>query len=165
MGAVTIDTKAEISQRLSALVGLDVSGVSHAVDMLTMQFGPQRQYTTLRGAVREGGAWALHVQCSWRLERAGAVVGTQDDLRGPDEKAHGAASRLREMLVEHGPAIVESVSANEAGGVVLTLSGDLRLIVIPDGIEGDEDWRFFAPGVDAAHLVIEGGTVAPESFD
>ncbi|MDR5749750.1 MULTISPECIES: hypothetical protein [unclassified Caballeronia] len=92
-------------------------------------------------------------------------MATVDDLRGPDDKAHSTADRLREMLVERGPSIVESVLVDEAGGVVLSLSRGFRLVVIPDGIEGDEDWRFFAPGVNAAHLVIEDGAVAPESFD
>jgi hypothetical protein len=68
-------------------------------------------------------------------------------------------------LLDHDLATVEAVAVNETGGVVLSLSGDLCLTVIPDGITEDEDWRFFAPGQNAAHLVIKGGTVAAESFD
>ncbi|MBN3849771.1 hypothetical protein G3N58_23530 [Paraburkholderia sp. Ac-20342] len=159
-----MDTKEEITRRLTALVGLNVSWVSHAADMLTMQFGPQRQYTTSRGTVLEGGAFALHVQCSWRLEEGGRVVATEDDLRGPDEKAHASADCLRGSLVDHGPVIVEAVSVDEAASIVLFLSRDFRLIVTPDGGEDDEDWRFFAPGVSGPHLVIEGCRIAPESF-
>ncbi|MBB5465686.1 hypothetical protein HDG32_001790 [Paraburkholderia sp. CI2] len=157
------DTKTEITTRLSALIGLDVSWVSHAGDMLTMQFGPQRRYT-LRGRDREDGAWALHVQCAWKLEREGKTIATRDDLRGVDEKAHDSAKRLHETLVGQGPIEVEAVSADDAGGVDVSLSRGYSLVVIPDGVEDDEDWRFFAPGVDAAHLVIEGGKIAPESF-
>ncbi|SMG45138.1 hypothetical protein [Paraburkholderia susongensis] len=160
-----IDTQREIERRLSVLRGLKLSGVNHAADMLTMGFGLLRQVTNFKGKVKYVGEWALHVQCTWQLERAGVVVATRDDLCGPDEKAHATANRLQEMLIERGTFIVESLTADETDGVVLTLSGDLRFIVIPDGIEEDEDWRFFAPGVDAAHLVIEGGTVAIESFD
>ncbi|WP_433703906.1 hypothetical protein [Paraburkholderia sacchari] len=157
-----IETRAEIMRRLSALVGLDVSWVSHAADMLTVQFGPQRRYT-LRGREREGGAWALHVQCDWRLEQGGGTVATRDDLRGPDEKAHSTANRLHEMVVRQGPVTVENVEADDAAGVVVSFSRGYRLFVVPDGVEDDEDWRFFAPGVDAAHFVIEGGKVVPES--
>jgi hypothetical protein len=156
-----IDTKAEITQRLAVLVGLEVSWVSHAVDMLTMQFGPQRQYTTSRGTTLEGGAWALHVQCDWQIERAGNRIATRADLRRSDEEAHGTASGLAELLVERR---VERVSADEAGGVVLAFQGDLHLTVLPDGIADAEDWRLFAPGADAPHFVIEGGTIAAESF-
>jgi hypothetical protein len=159
------DTKAEIVRRTSALVGLDVSWVSHAADMLTIQFGRQRQYTTRRGIVLEGGAWALHVQCNWRIDRTSDVVATQEDLSGSDEQAHDSTNRLHALLVDHGPTVVEGVSANEHGGLVVSFSRGLSLSVIPDGAECDEDWRFFAPGVDAAHLVIEGGKIAPESFD
>ncbi|WP_231337437.1 hypothetical protein [Paraburkholderia sprentiae] len=49
--------------------------------------------------------------------------------------------------------------------MIVSLSRGFRLVVTPDRIEGAEDWRFFAPGVDAAHFVIKGGAVAPESFD
>jgi hypothetical protein len=158
------DTKAEIAKRLAVLVGLEVSWVSHAGDMLTMQFGPQRRYT-LRGREREDGAWALHVQCDWQLQREGGTVASREDLRGSDEKAHNTAMRLHEMLVGQGPIKIEKSSAYDTGGIVILLSQGYRLAVVPDGIEDDEDWRFFAPGIDAAHLVIEGGKVAAESFD
>ncbi|MFP3796955.1 MULTISPECIES: hypothetical protein [Paraburkholderia] len=158
------DTKAEITKRLAVLVGLEVSWVSHAGDMLTMQFGPQRRHT-LRGREREDGAWALHVQCDWRIERDGRAASSREDLRGADEKAHDTATRLHGMLVGQGPIKVEKLSAYDTGGMVIVLSRGYRLEVVPDGIEDDEDWRFFAPGIDAAHLVIEGGKVAAESFD
>ncbi|SDQ33622.1 hypothetical protein [Paraburkholderia tuberum] len=159
-----IDTRTEIAGRLAVLVGIDLSWVSHAGDMVTMQFGPQRRYT-LRGRSREDGAWALHVQCAWQLEREGFTVATREDLRGSDEKAHATARRLHEILVGQGPIRVEDASADDAGGIVVSFSRGYRLVVVPDGVEDDEDWRFFAPGNDAAHLVIEGGAVASESFD
>ena len=37
-----IHTREQIKQRLLVLVGLNVSGVGHAADMLTLQFGPIR---------------------------------------------------------------------------------------------------------------------------
>ncbi|SEK09209.1 hypothetical protein [Paraburkholderia diazotrophica] len=160
-----IDTRREIEQRLSVLRGLVLSGVNHAADMLTLSFGALRPVTNFRGKLKHVGEWALHVQCTWRLEEAGRVVAMEDDLRGPDEKAHASAHRLREILVEHGTVTVEAVSVSDAAGVVLSMSRGFRLTVTPDVVQDDEDWRFFAPGVDAAHLVIVGGKIAPESFD
>ena len=144
-----IDTAAEITRRLAVLVGLEVSWVSHAGDMLTMQFGPQRRYT-LRGREREDGAWALHVQCDWQIKREGITLATREGLRGSDRRAHDTAARLHEMLVGQGLVRLESLSAYDAGDVVALFSRGYRLEVVPDGIEDDEDWRFFAPGVDAA---------------
>ncbi|EDZ98119.1 hypothetical protein BH160DRAFT_6583 [Burkholderia sp. H160] len=157
------DTKAEIMRRLAVLVGLEMSWVSHAGDMLTMQFGPQRRYT-LGGKEYEDGAWALHVQCDWQITRDGLTVATREDLRGSDEKAHGTARRLHEMLVTQGPVRFADASADDAGGMVVLFSQGYRLVVIPDGVEDDEDWRLFAPSVDAKHFVIEGGKVDPWSL-
>lgn len=156
-----IDTREEIERHLSVLDGLKVSAVHHAADMLTVQFGTLQAVTNLRGAVKYVGEWALHVQCSWRIERAGSIVATQDDLVGPDEKAHRTAERLDELLAGQGPIAVTGVSGSETGGVCILLSKNLRLVIEPDGTAGDEDWRFFGPTSDAKHFVIEGGKVAP----
>lgn len=160
-----VDTRTEIERRLLVLRGLDLSGVNHAADMLTLGFGPLREVKNFEGMAKLVGRWALHVQCAWQLERASGTVATQQDLCGSDEKAWAATDRLREMLVQRGPTIVEAVSARENGGVELAFSGGFRLVVVPDGVEAAEDRRFFATGVEAAHLVIAGGTVAAESFD
>ncbi|CAM2181711.1 hypothetical protein PSAC2689_40236 [Paraburkholderia sacchari] len=83
----------------------------------------------------------------------------------PDEKAHGTVRRLQEALVGHEPVKVQSVSADDAGSLVVSFSRGYRLFVISAGVAEDEDWRFFATGVDAAHFVIKGGTIAAESFE
>ncbi|MGF6305365.1 MULTISPECIES: hypothetical protein [Paraburkholderia] len=159
------DTQKEIGRRLSALQGLQLSSVNRAADMLTLGFGDLRPVTNFRGVIKHVGEWALHIQCPWRLEEAAQVVATQEDLSGSDERAYATADHLRGLLVERGPCTVDSVSVSDDAGMIVSLSRGFRLVVTPDGIEGAEDWRFFAPGVDAAHLVIKGGDVAPESFD
>ncbi|HEY2022439.1 hypothetical protein [Paraburkholderia sp.] len=160
-----INTRNEIERRLSVLRGLELSGVNHAADMLTLSFGPLRQVINFKGAFKYVGVWALHVQCAWRLEEAGRAVATDDDLRGQDEKAHASTHRLQRVLLANGCATVEAVTADAAGGATLSLSRGFCLTVIPDGNADEEDWRFFASGVNAAHLVIKGGVIAPESFD
>lgn len=157
------DTKAEIIRRLSVLIGLEVSAVSHAADMLTMHFGQLKQYRTRRGTLLEGGAWALHIQCNWHIEQSGSVLASQDDLR-TDDAANHTAERLNGLLVSSAPAVVERVQADATGHVWLDLSQSLRLVITPDGIAGDEDWRFFAPGTDGRHFVIEGGKIEPASL-
>jgi hypothetical protein len=158
---VVIDTKTEIERHLSALVNLHVSAVSHAADMLTLHFGPQKQYTTRRGTVLGGGAWALHVQCDWQIVRLGDIVATQNDL---SEAAHRAVQKIHDLLVASGPARVESVVVSELGGATISMSNDLRLVITPTSVPGDEDWRLFKPDSDAKHFVIEGGKVDPWSL-
>lgn len=158
------DTKSEITRRLSVLIGLDVSAVSHAADMLTMHFGPQRQYVTPRGTVLEGGTWALHVQCSWRLTRAGVVVATQAVLAGSDDAAHFGSSWLDTLLVKEGAVIVKGISATKSGGLQLAMSNGFCLEVVSDTVPDEEDWRLFELRSDAKHFVIEGGKIDPWSL-
>ncbi|VXB34082.1 conserved hypothetical protein [Burkholderia sp. 8Y] len=141
------DSKKEIERRLSVLQGLQLSGVNRAADMLTLAFGAQRPVTNFRGVVKHVGEWALHIQSAWRLEQMGRVAATEVDLRRGDDEARATVHRLQRLLLEPDFPIVESVTANEAGGVSLSLSGDLNLTVVPDAVEEDEDWRFFASGV------------------
>ncbi|MFL6705087.1 MAG: hypothetical protein ACJ8I3_22660 [Paraburkholderia graminis] len=159
-----IDTRKEIERHLSALRGLNVSGISHAANMLTMQFGSLRQVTNFKGAVKQVGEWALHIQCNWQIERTGEIIATQNALSGTDEEAHRAAEQLDELLVKHGLTIVEDVLANKSGGVILSMSEGLRVTITPAGIPDEEDWRFFSPAPDAKHFVIEGGKIDPYSF-
>jgi len=156
------DTKTIITQRLAVLLGLELSGINHAADMLTLQFGQLRQITTRRGTVKQVGAWTLHVQCGWRVEQSGHLVASRDDLR-TDDVARRTTERLDRLLVNPSPAVVERVQADASGGVRIDLSLDRGLVITPDGIAEDEDWRFFAPGNDGPHFVIEGGKIDPDS--
>ncbi|WP_179403338.1 hypothetical protein [Burkholderia guangdongensis] len=157
------DTKTVITQHLAVLLGLELSGINHAADMLTLQFGQLRQITTRRGTVKQVGAWALHVQCGWRVEQSGRIVASQDDL-GTDDAARRTTERLDGLLVDPIPAVVERVQANASGGIWIDLSHDRRLVVTPNDVAEDEDWRFFAPDSDGPHFVIEGGKIDPDSL-
>ncbi|MEW6344591.1 MAG: hypothetical protein AB1704_28420 [Pseudomonadota bacterium] len=157
-------TRELIDTRLSVLVGLDVSSLNHAADMLTLQFGPLRETVTRKDTMKRVGEWALHVQCRWQIKQLGAVVATQDDLYGPDEKARLATQRLEDLLVSSRLTTVESLAGSESGALCISLSAGLQLVITPEGMPNNEDWRFFAPGADANHFVIEGGAVDPYSL-
>ena len=159
------DTKMQVERHISVLVGLDVSGVGHAADMLTLQFGPLREITTHRGTIKRVGTWALHIQCDWRIEQGGAVFASYSDFAASEENTSSTTRRIRDLLVANEPTIVESVTAGDRGDVCISLRRGIRLVICADAIPGDEDWRLFPSNPDAAHFVIEGGTVASESFD
>lgn len=65
----------------------------------------------------------------------------------------------RSLINEADALIVTAVHADRFGGLDLELSGGFRLQVFPSGSCG-EDWRFFSPGTDDDHFVIEGGQQA-----
>ena len=154
----------QVIQRLCVLVGLNVSGIGHAADMLTMHFGPLKQYRTRRGTLLEVGAWALHIQCRWYVERGGEIFANHADFQGTDEETNRTTERLNELLVAPIPAVVENVWSSATGDVEIILSRGLRIVVTSDGVTGDEDWRFFAPDSDERHFVIEGGKIDPDSL-
>jgi hypothetical protein len=156
-----IDTKAEITRCLAVLIGLEVSGVNHAANMLTLGFGPLRTVTTPRGTVKQVGAWALHIQCGWRIEHGDDVFATQAHFIGSDDEINHATEEISALLVASVRATVEDVQASASGGVSLVLSKGLHIVITPDGIADEEDWRFFSPGSDGKHFVIEGGAVDP----
>lgn len=156
------DTKEQIIRHLSVLVGLDVSGVRHAGDMLTLQFGPLREVTTRRGTVKRIGAWALHIQCDWRIEQGDGLLASYSDFAASEESTDRITRQIRDLLVEHGPTVVEHVTVGDKGDACISLAGGRRLLIRADAIPGDEDWRLFPSDPDAPHFVIEGGKVAAD---
>lgn len=159
-----INVMDEVARRLSVLAGLDVTGVSHAADMLTLHFGPLREVTTRRGTSKLVGAWALHVQCNWRVEYDGETLITQDDFRRSDEDVKRVVEKLDQLLVTPDRAIVNGVYVSPPANLRLSLSRNTTIAITPNGVAGDEDWRFFAPGSDKPHFVIEGGMIDPDSL-
>ncbi len=161
-------------QALQPLVGLKLSIARSAADMRVFHFGPIRPHHR-KGTV---GAYALHVQCPWRLAgQDGLITGTSDRDVPPAEGAAIDRSdpkagtlqnvRLAELLGGYDPdtrshtnagegLLVTAVSADQYGGVEISFTGNVRLQLFPDG-SVDEDWRFFDTSGNAKHFVVEGG--------
>lgn len=59
------------------LIGLRLSIIRRAADMLVLHFGDIGAHSSGEGTV---GAYALHVQCPWRLDAATGIVTGRDDL-------------------------------------------------------------------------------------
>jgi len=156
------------------LAGLELSGVNRAVDMLTLQFGPLVSWVSPRGTTKSVGTWALHIQCPWRIESAGAFLVGKSDLYEPGSESNECLTLMDErisMLLDRAsgttvdatlpsrnPLLVQGVRADEVGGVWITLSEGFRLVIFPDGTKS-EAWRFFSPASNGKHLVVEGGVI------
>ncbi len=68
------------------LVGLRLSIIRRAADMLVLHFGTIRPRPSGEGTVAD---YALHVQCPWRLDSPKGTVTGRDDLweyAGPGER-------------------------------------------------------------------------------
>ncbi len=159
-----VDTREQIEQRLSVLIGLDLSGAGRAADMLTLQFGPLREMATKRGTVKHVGAWALHIQCAWKIEYANEVFAGAPDFAVSDEATRAKLERIRGLIVDNGPFMVERVAVGDNGNVSISMSRQLHLYITTDAEPDEEDWRFFEPGSAGKHFVVQGGKVDPWSL-
>jgi hypothetical protein len=156
------------------LVGLEVSGVNRAADMLTLQFGPIVSWVSPRGSAKLVGTWALHIQCPWRIESAGVFLAGKSDLYEPGSESNESITLMGEKisvlferasgiavdatLLSRNPIVVQRVRADEFGGVWITLSEGFCLVIFPDGTRC-EARRFFSSASNEAHLVVEGGAL------
>ena len=67
----------ELNERLAVLRGRTMEDWGLAVDMAMFQFGPRRSAVVeagpKRGQTVDAPSYSLHVQCGWRMRRAGRV--------------------------------------------------------------------------------------------
>lgn len=147
--------------------------------MRVFHFGAMQPHPSGKGTV---GAYVLHVQCPWRLVASDRVLTGSSDrfvlAEGakvdPSDPRRGSLQEVRlaellqgydEITKSHINAasglVVEEVSSDQFASVDIAFSSGIHLQLFPDG-SLEEDWRFFIPGKDGPHLVIEGGKIASE---
>src|SRR5262245_59234134 len=154
-----------------ALIGLRLSIVRRAADMLVLHFGDIQPHRSGHGTV---GAYALHVQCTWRFDGPGGTVTGRDDLwsyagRGerPANWSHEDGHSLqdqrwsqffvrdedtRSWVNERDRFVVTGTQQSQRGDVTLELSEGYAILLFPDSSRG-EAWRLFATDGDD-HLVF-----------
>jgi hypothetical protein len=153
------------------LVGLQLSVIRRAADMLVLHFGPIHPHPSGEGTI---GDYALHVQCPWRIDApTGTLTGRDDlwDYAGPGERppdwTHEDGLSLqdkkfasvfirdeitRSWLSESDGFQVARARQTTRGDVTLSLVNEYSILVFPAGCSG-EAWRLFAPG-SGRHLVF-----------
>jgi len=117
------------------------------------------------------GEYALHIQCSWRIESKEAIVTGRSDLWMPAEPSleidfeswdydneESLQDKCLAELLARQELLVERVEADDYGGAVVWLSSGYRAAWFPAGT-CSEDWRVFRPGLDEPHFVIVGGRI------
>jgi hypothetical protein len=139
-----------IAEQLTCIVGQPLWGCGRAADLLWLQFGERHLVPSLRGAKRETGDYALHVQCAWR------IVCRQEILSASDlEPAARIDMGLSAFVSEHCPAMVQRIDGDDNGGLSIALSGGCVVEVLPDD-DSEEQWRLLQPGKNIPHLVLVG---------
>jgi hypothetical protein len=142
---------------VTALEGLRMWGSGRAVDMEMFAFGRRLPRQRGDGSQHEVGEYALHVECGWRIWHEGRThVGSRDDFDSMSSD-EGDRDRMLRELFEREDMVVLTVHTGSAGHLLIRFENGSELEVLPDRgtSEGEpaENWRFFAPGSDAPHLV------------
>jgi hypothetical protein len=149
------------SQALDALIGLRLSIVRFYANILGLHFGDVRPHP--RGGTT--GAYALHVDCPWRIDGlGGTVVGNYDrwndveetDLTLRDRKLDGLFGRRDKTdswTIDSERFLVVATDLTKYGDVGISLADGHKILLFPAASEA-EAWRFFAPGDDSAHFVF-----------
>src|SRR4051794_30797236 len=154
------------------LIGLRLSIVRRAADMLVLHFGDIRAHSSGRGMV---GTYALHVQGPWRFDGPIETITGRDDLweyAGPGDPPPNWSYENGSSLQDHGldnvlgprdeatqswvneidRLVVTSAQQTDRGDVRLELTGGHMIILFPAS-RRREAWRLFAPAT-SGHLVF-----------
>jgi hypothetical protein len=155
------------------LIGLRLSIVRRAADMLVLHFGDIRPHASGEGTV---GDYALHIQCPWRFDGSAGTITGRDDLweyAGPGERppdwSHEDGHSLQDQRFSHfferdeitrswvnesDRFVVVRAEQTNLGDIRLELSNGYAILAFPAGYR-HEAWRLFAPG-SGDHLVFPG---------
>jgi hypothetical protein len=151
---------------LRPLVGRYLTRVGRAVDLEAFCFDPVGDGADNHDLA--GRAW-LHVQCSWRILRAGRILVGYTDMVDPpsdwpggdfDPNASGPTRRdeLTYAYIDERQANrrrVVTVETSARGDATITFDDDTVLELFPDAASpGVEYWRLLAP--DGSHAVMTG---------
>ncbi len=153
------------------LIGLRLSIIRRAADMLVLHFGAIRPHPSGEGTVAD---YALHIQCAWRIDAPNGTLTGRDDLweyTGPGERpanrSYDDGLNLQDLkfrtVFTRGESTRSWVNASDGfgvaaskqtnrGDVTLALVNGYSILLFPAGCSG-EAWRLFAPG-SGRHVVF-----------
>jgi hypothetical protein len=165
--------KPKVEEALQVLVGLPLWSAGRAGNLEWFHFGPKVDLLRRDGSLKTVGAYAIHIQCAWRIRnKSSIIVASRDRLyRAGDDPYYDledfdwdepGANRCdeRTAILFSAPSsaslLVEMVRADNVGGFVIGLSQGIFLEAFPDDSLEGERWRFFQPGRDVDHFVMTG---------
>lgn len=159
-----------VQSRLNGLVGQPLSFVGFAADMLTMSFGP------------EGCEYRLHIQCSYRMAMAEAILFDRidyfcpsdaqcarwraeglDEIHFPDdwpEDERRLFEQVKLLQLRLDGMTVTTVQVNQLGDLTIRFATGETLLALPMRSDDDECWRFWNDALwPDQHMVVCGDHV------
>ena len=140
-------------EALKQLLGLSISDIKFAEAMPMLAFGELKTVTFgKRGRTKQVGAYALHIECPWRLTREQSIlVGSDDFFVQLAEGTHRNLLGLRvRAFLELGESerTVINTETEPLGGFKLFLGSNMVFEVLPMISSNESLWRLFEPGND-----------------
>jgi hypothetical protein len=162
-----------VTAALQVVLGEPFANIGRAADMAWMGFGELVEVRSRRtGGARAVSEHALHVQCPFRLTRDQAVLVASGDMYYPradpylDESTlgepfdwdalganwfDGGAEAVHDLIRDLSPRVV-AVTVDTFGGLNMTMTANIELVVFPNRSFPSEHWRFFR--ANGPHLVV-----------
>lgn len=168
--------RSELGQppELATLVGLRLSIIRRAVDMLILHFGSLREIESRKPGLAQVGEIAVHISGPWRIDGpTQTLVGRQDLFRFDGVKepsgwsseqgntaldaeldaGFGRNSERKVWFVQGVGFEVVSTIASRYGDLEIQFANGFGVRAFPDST-GDECWRLFVPRGNSDHLVV-----------
>ena len=165
------DMKKEIEERLSCLIGLRLYKMGRASNLLWVSFGNGFDILESNGKERAIGEFALNIQSCWRVTQQTKIIVAYRDIYYPSRTWVGdmglfdwdvqGMNRCDERIAEiinrmnkENFLLVESIEADEVGGVTISFTSGCKLEIFPDNSTDTEYWRFFSKLEKDKHFVV-----------
>jgi hypothetical protein len=160
--------------KLTSLVGLRLSAIRRALDLLSLHFRTLREVPTRKGGRAVVGELAIHLSGAWRIDGPEVTLVGQQDLysyagsREPDDWNYeqGNTRLDAELDAAFGPGDssfgwrppiegfeVVAVDKSHYGDLNIHFANGFMVRGFPTNVSR-ECWRLFEPGAKTDHLVV-----------
>lgn len=166
--------KEEVEKTLRVLIGLPLRDSGRSADLQWFDFGSNlTTVSTRNGETKTVGEYVIDTECAWHIAGPnGIIVGSRDRLYPAGEDpykdllefdwdktgANRCDEKIKKLFEErkNKPLFVQSLEANNWGGVKINLSENYTFEIFPDDSLGGEYWRFYEPSKSSRHFVVTG---------
>ena len=128
------------------IVGLPLSIVRYAADMLVLHFG---EISKDEDGSQSWGEYAVHIQSAWRITQANSILTGKFDHRSSSDKL----SREDGEFMFWELSVVLSAKINQFGDLQIKFGNDFTLRTFSCRTDG-EFWRLLQPDVNSQHHVV-----------
>jgi len=164
--------KEEVEKTLKVLIGLPLRDSGRSASLQWFDFGSNLTTVPMQiGETTTDGEYVIDTECAWHIARPnGIIVGSRDRLYPAGEDPYKdllefewdkpgvnrCDEKIKKLFEErkNNPLFVQSLEANNWGGLKINLSENYTFEIFPDGSVGEEYWRFYNSSTSSHHFVV-----------